>query len=180
MRPGRWAVAGCRGATTLELALVAPVLVAAMVALAEFSYAVTVDGLLNHAARAAARSGFTGELAAGFTDRRAQVCDVIRRNTLGILDQGRLSIESRGYASFSVLAGGAGAAPVPASLNCGSAAWDASATPTALGQSAQVVVYVVRYTQPLLSGVGQSVLGRSELVHEARLAVRNEPYMTAE
>lgn len=150
-----------------------------MVTLAELSYALTVDGVLNHAARAAARSGFTGELAPGFTDRRAQVCDAIRRNTLGVLDQSRLSIESHGYASFAALSGG-GASSTLTSLSCGAAAWDTATTPTALGQSAQVVVYVVRYTQPLLSGVGRTVLGRSELVHEARLAVRNEPYMIAE
>lgn len=174
-----------RGTTTLELALIAPVLVATMVALAELSYAMTVDGLLNHAARVAARSGFTGELATGFTDRRAQVCDAIRRNTLGILDQSRLSIESHGYDSFSALGAASAASaatPAPAltSLNCGGTDWDAAATPTALGRSTQVVVYVVRYTQPLLSVFGQTVLGRAELIHEARLAVRNEPYMTTE
>ncbi len=174
-----------RGTTTLELALIAPVLIATMVALAELSYAMTVDGLLNHAARVAARSGFTGELATGFTDRRAQVCDAIRRNTLGVLDQSRLSIESHGYDSFSALdaaSAASAATPAPAltSLNCGGTDWDAAATPTALGRSTQVVVYVVRYTQPLLSVFGQTVLGRAELIHEARLAVRNEPYMTTE
>ncbi|ALG74524.1 hypothetical protein AL072_26225 [Azospirillum thiophilum] len=171
-----------RGTTTLELALIAPVLIATMVALAELSYAMTVDGLLNHAARVAARSGFTGELAAGFTDRRAQVCDAIRRNTLGVLDQRRLSIESHGYDSFSALASASAATPAPAltSLNCGGTDWDAAATPAALGRSAQVVVYIVRYTQPLLSVFGRTVLGRAELIHEARLAVRNEPYMTTE
>ncbi len=171
-----------RGTTTLELALIAPVLIATMVALAELSYAMTVDGLLNHAASVAARSGFTGELATGFTDRRAQVCDAIRRNTLGVLDQSRLSIESHGYDSFSALAAASAATPAPAltSLNCGGTDWDAAATPAALGRSAQVVVYVVRYTQPLLSVFGRTVLGRAELIHEARLAVRNEPYMTTE
>jgi Flp pilus assembly protein TadG len=159
------------GSTSLELALVAPVLIVLLVALAEFAYAMMVDGVLNHAARAAGRSGFTGVLSAGYTDRRAQVCDAIRRNTLGILDQSRLTIRGHAYASY----GGVDGAPLT-NLSCGKGDWDSGQTTTALGQSAQVVVYVVHYSQPVLSILGQAALGRDRIEHEARLAVRNEPY----
>lgn len=159
------------GSTSLELALVAPLLIVMLVALAEFAYALMIDGVLNHAARAAGRSGFTGVLAAGYTDRRAQVCDAIRRNTLGILDQSHLTIEGHAYASY----GDTGSAPLT-NLSCGAGTWDSGQTATALGQSAQVVVYVVHYSQPVLSVLGQAALGRTRIEHEARLAVRNEPY----
>ncbi|MDQ2106180.1 TadE/TadG family type IV pilus assembly protein [Azospirillum isscasi] len=182
-RPFLRALRDRRGLTTLELALVSPALIAGMIALAEVSYSLTVDGLLNHAARAAARSGFTGELATGFTDRRAQVCDTVRRLTHRVLDQSRLSVRSHSYASFTTLGQINGGVPPSTSLtdlNCGSANWDAGQTGAALGGSGQVVVYVLRYTQPVLTGLGATVLGRSELVHEARLAVRNEPFMVGE
>ncbi len=172
-----------RGVTALELALVSPVLIAGMIALAEVSYTLTVDGLLNHAARAAARSGFTGELAAGFTDRRAQICDTVHRLTHRVLDQRRLSVRSHSYASFTALGqinGGIPPSTALTDLNCGSANWDAGQTGTALGGSGQVVVYALRYTQPTLTGLGAVVLGRTEMVHEARLAVRNEPFMVEE
>lgn len=172
-----------RGVTALELALVSPLLIAGMIALAEVAYSLTVDGLLNHAARAAARSGFTGELAAGFTDRRAQVCDTVRRLTHRVLDQSRLSVRSHSYASFTTLGQTNGGIPPSTSLtdlDCGSTVWDARQTKAALGGSGQVVVYVLRYTQPVLTGFGATVLGRTEMVHEARLAVRNEPFMVEE
>ncbi|GAA4250227.1 hypothetical protein GBZ26_19350 [Azospirillum formosense] len=172
-----------RGLTTLELAIVSPALIAGMIALAEVSYSLTVDGLLNHAARAAARSGFTGELASGFTDRRAQVCDTVRRLTSRVLDQSRLSVRSHSYASFTTLGQVNGGVPLSTALtdlNCGSTNWDARQTGAALGGSGQVVVYALRYTQPVLTGLGATVLGRAELVHEARLAVRNEPFMVGE
>ncbi|KAA0571177.1 TadE family protein [Azospirillum sp. Sh1] len=54
-----------RGTTTLELALIAPVLIATMVALAECSYAMTVDGLLNHAAEINIGPSHTDWLASG-------------------------------------------------------------------------------------------------------------------
>ncbi|QCO19124.1 pilus assembly protein (plasmid) [Azospirillum brasilense] len=172
-----------RGLTTLELAIVSPALIAGMIALAEVSYSLTVDGLLNHAARAAARSGFTGELASGFTDRRAQVCDTVRRLTSRVLDQSRLSVRSHSYASFTTLGqvnGGIPPATTLTDLNCGSTNWDARQTGAALGGSGQVVVYALRYTQPVLTGLGATILGRAELVHEARLAVRNEPFMVGQ
>jgi Flp pilus assembly protein TadG len=172
-----------RGVSSLELALVSPVLIAAMIGLAEIAYTLTVDGLLNYAARAAARSGFTGVIQSGYTDRRAQVCDTVRRLTYGILDQTRLTVQSHSYATFSTLSqtnGGAPPATSLTSLNCNSNLWNASQTAAALGQSGQVVVYVLRYDQPLLTGLGAGLLGQDVLVHEARLAVRNEPFMTTE
>lgn len=159
------------GSTSLELALIAPVLIVLLVALAEFAYAMMVDGVLNHAARVAGRSGFTGTLAAGYTDRRAQVCDAIRRNTAGILDQSHLTIAGHAYASY----GDTGSTPLT-NLSCGNGSWDTGQTTAALGQGAQVVVYVVHYSQPVLSVLGQAALGRDRIEHEARLVVRNEPY----
>lgn len=51
---------GAAGTTALEFALVAPLLVLLVVATVEFGYALTVQNLLELAARKASRTGVTG------------------------------------------------------------------------------------------------------------------------
>ena len=152
---------GGRGASTVEFALVGPLLVSLLIGMAEFARVTVTQVLLEGAARDASRYGITGSVVAGQppiteAQREVQITAVVAKETAGLVDMSKLSITMMAYADFS----------------------DVGQSPgqSGAGTADQVVVYTLTYDQPLITNLFAGVLHRASFHHVATVVVRNEPF----
>lgn len=118
--------------------------------------------LLDSAARDASRFGITGAVAPPGTspapaDRGAAIRAVVLQRGAGLLQDDRLSMTITSFADLSGL-GQAGAG---------------TAGP---GGRGNVVLYELRYVQPVVTPLPALVLGAPAFIHIATAIVRNEPF----
>ncbi|HYD66416.1 TadE family protein [Azospirillum sp.] len=145
-----------RGASIVEFALAAPVMLLAMLAVIEGTLTLFVSAALEGGVRSASRYGMTGHVPAG-TSRTAEIVESIRRRTLGLANGTNTTVSMRVYKDFAALkAGGAG-----------------SAGP---GNAGEVVVYTASFTAPVWTPVAAFMHGGGPLRLSATTVVRNEPY----
>lgn len=145
-----------RGASVVEFALAAPVMLLAMLAVIEGALTLFVGAALESGVRSAARYGMTGHVPAG-TSRTAEIVESIRRRTLGLANATNTTVGLRVYKDFAALqAGGAG-----------------SAGP---GNAGEVVVYTASFTAPVWTPVAAFTGNGGRLRLSATTVVRNEPY----
>ncbi len=175
-----------RGATAVEFALVAPVLIALLVGILEFALFLTADITLESAVTEAARFGITGR-SLGATTREEAIRAVLERRAGSLLDPGRLALETLVYPDFASIgqpepwvdADGDGARDPGepyADLN-GNGRWDADMGLAGLGGPDAVVLYRARYPWRFVTPLLRAFFppdGTVELV--ATMAVRNEPF----
>ena len=175
-----------RGTTALEFALVAPLLVLLVVATVEFSYALTVQNLLELAARKASRTGVTGSAAPAGMTREEMLRNLVVETGLGLIDPARLTIEMTAYNGFASIGvpepcrdldgnGICDAGEAFTDVN-GNGRWDADQGASSAGVGGQVVIYTLNYTSLPLTGVVAGLVARAPLAYSARVVVRNEPF----
>lgn len=142
--------------------MVAPMLVLLLLGMVEAGVQFGTGLLLDSAARDASRFGVTGATApAGManppSDRTAAIRRIVLDRGAGLLRDDRLSMTITAFGSFTQV-GQPGAG---------------TAGPGARGE---VVLYELRYTQPVLTPLPSAAFGAREFIHVATAVVRNEPF----
>lgn len=182
----RWyrVVGDDHGKAIVEFALIAPVFLAMLGAVMEFSGIMFVQTILEGGAREASRYGITGSQPEGVT-REEMILDIIEGNTYGILDMAELDMETLVYESF-----GSVGQPEPftdengngeyddgepyTDVN-GSGGWDDDMGAAGLGGPGDVVVYRLSYDWDIMIPLFEPIFGETVTL-QANVAVRNEPF----
>ena len=175
-----------RGTTALEFALVAPLLVLLVVATVEFGYALTVQNLLELAARKASRTGVTGSPPPAGLTREEMLRNLVVETGLGLIDPARLTIEMTAYNGFAGIGVPEPCMDVDGNGFCdagesftdvnGNGRWDADQGASGAGVGGQVVIYTLSYTSLPLTGMVAGLAAHAPLAYSARVVVRNEPF----
>ena len=172
------------GKAIVEFALIAPVFLAMLGAVMEFSGIMFVQTILEGGAREASRYGITGSQPEGVT-REEMILDIVEGNTYGILDMAELDMETLVYESF-----GSVGQPEPftdengngeyddgepyTDVN-GSGGWDDDMGAAGLGGPGDVVVYRLSYDWNIMIPLFEPIFGETVTL-QANVAVRNEPF----
>jgi Flp pilus assembly protein TadG len=174
------------GATAIEFAMIAPVLLAALFGIVEFGLALAADIVLKNATQDAARMGRTGFVSAGSTQDET-VRTIVRDRAGAFMDADRLTIESLAYSGFDTLrkpepfvdANGNGVRDDGENFTDvnGNGKWDADQGTLGYGGTSEVVVYTVTYPWQFLTPlIGDLVGTDGTLTLKATAVVQNEPY----
>lgn len=174
------------GASILEFALVAPTLMLLVIGIVEVAMMLFVNTLLEGSVREAARYGITGYVFEGY-DRIAIIRNIVRQNTIGLVDMEHVRIETLTYSSFTAIG-----KPEPFSDNNGNGVrdsgeafndvngngqWDSDMGVAGAGGPGDIVVYTISYDWPMLTAFLGDLLGHGGLVTlRASYAIRNEPW----
>ncbi len=179
-RPGL----GERGTAMMEFAFVAPIFLAMIGAIMEFSGIMFVQNLLEGSAREASRYGITGFTQPGVS-RDDQILDIVRKNTLGIIDMDQLEMETLVYPNFADIGqpepftdtngNGIYDSGEPFTDVNGNGTWDADMGAAGLGGPGDVVLYRMSYDWHIIIPIFRPFFGDS-ITLRANIAVRNEPY----
>jgi hypothetical protein len=156
---------GRRGATTLEFGMIALAFISVLVGIVEASWQYTVASALERATLRASRFGITGQQTrpgapANITCRSEAIRWVVTSTAGGILKADRLVVSTVAYAGPGGLGGTGG-------------------TPGA-GTGGEVVVYDLRYEEPIMTGLWLAMVGGPErIVHRSTMVVKNEMFSNA-
>jgi hypothetical protein len=177
------------GASAVEMAVALPVLMLLIMVMVESFTLVWVNAAMESALREAARFGLTGWAPAG-TDRRAAIMDILRRRTLGLIDEATATIEMRVFGEFDQIG-----VPEPyddtVSANGrydngenfrdinGNGRWDDGSGSEDEGGPGEVVVYTIAYRSPFLTPLQRWIGGSGTTELRASAVVRNEPWENA-
>ncbi len=182
--PLRRLAACARGATALEFALVLPVLLLTTVGTIEMAIVLFIGSSMEAAVIEASRFGITGGEDEDMT-REDRVLTIVAERTYGLLDMGRVELDTLVYDSFEdigkpepfVDANGNGvrdAGEAFTDIN-GNAQWDADMGAAGLGGPEAIVVYRLSYDWGVVTPMIRGIVGGS-VRHVSSVAVRNEPY----
>jgi Flp pilus assembly protein TadG len=149
------------GVATIEFAAVCMVLILLVIVLMEASWQLLTGAALDHAAREASRFGVTGaSVPSGMTPapptREAAVTTLILQSSGGFLITSRLTVTLQSYAG-----------------------WNGGTATAGAGAGGSAVQYALTYTQPFLTGLARSIIGRSAVQHVVIFWVQNEPFPTS-
>jgi Flp pilus assembly protein TadG len=184
LRRIRAAAGDLRGQAAIEFAFLAPVFVAMICAIMEFSGIMFVQSILEGAAREASRYGLTG-FAQGGVSREDQILEIVEENTYGIIEMDDLEMETLVYENFGDIG-----QPEPFTDENGNAVWDndepftdingngnwdADMGAAGLGGPGDVVVYRMSYDWGIMIPWFLRFFGNSILI-QSNIAVRNEPF----
>lgn len=173
------------GSAAIEFSFTAPLLIATMVAIMEFSMILFLNAVLEGSLRDAARFGITGFTPTG-VNREDVIVDKVQSATLGLVPITAANITTLAYSDFSEVG-----QPEPyiddnpangmydsgesfTDVN-GNGQWDADMGTPGLGGACDVVVYRVETQWSLMLGLLASSVGQN-IALKASTAVRNEPY----
>ncbi len=173
------------GSAAIEFSFTAPLLIATMVAIMEFSMILFLNAVLEGSLRDAARFGITGFTPTGL-NREDVIVDKVQTATLGLVPITAANITTLAYSDFSEVG-----QPEPyiddnpangqydsgesfTDVN-GNGQWDADMGTPGLGGACDVVVYRVETQWSLMLGLLASSVGQN-IALKASTAVRNEPY----
>lgn len=174
------------GATAVEFAIIAPVLIFLTFAIVESGIAFAADILLKNATYDAARTGRTGFVSEDST-QDSTVKEKIRSQAGVLMDVDKLVITSLSYKGFDVLG-----KPEPftdkngngvrddgenfTDVN-GNGVYDKDQGASGYGGTAQVVLYTVTYPWTFHTPVLKQIVGNNGTVElTATAVVQNEPY----
>jgi Flp pilus assembly protein TadG len=172
------------GKAAIEFAFIAPVFLAMIGAIMEFSGIMFIQALLEGSAREASRYGITGFTTPGVS-REDQIMAIIADNTLGLIDLDELQMTTLVYENFGDVG-----QPEPFTdandndtydageafndVN-GNGAWDEDMGAAGLGGPGDVVVYRMSYDWDMMIPMFVPFFGES-ISLQANIAVRNEPF----
>jgi Flp pilus assembly pilin Flp len=173
------------GSTAIEFGFIAPALMVVAWATIELGLTLLANTLLEGSVREAARAGLTGYTPAG-VNREDFIKDIVKNNTIGLIDMDKLTIETKVYSSFADIGkpepftdtnsdGQRDAGEAFVDIN-GNGQWDADMGVAGLGGPGDIVVYTLKYDWVLLAGYGQQIFGVTSFPLRASVAIRNEPY----
>lgn len=174
------------GATAIEFAILAPVLLLLVMGIIEFGLIYTADIVLKNATYDAARTGRTGFVADKSTQDKT-VLDIVRNEVSSLMDPNKLAIDSVAYDDFTKLK-----KPEPfidANKNGrrddgenytdvnGNGKYDLDQGRTGFGGANEVVLYTVSYPWKLLTPIMAELIGTGGVFTlTATAVVQNEPY----
>jgi hypothetical protein len=185
-QPSRWwfAVADETGNAMMEFAFIAPIFLAMLGAIMEFSGIMFVQTLLEGSAREASRYGITGFTEPGVS-RDDQIMQIVAQNTHGIIDLDRLQMDTLVYHNFADIGqpepftdendNGVYDAGEPFTDVNGNGSWDADMGAAGLGGPGDVVVYRMSYDWNIMIPFFRMFFGDA-ITLRANIAVRNEPF----
>ncbi len=172
------------GATIVEFALIAPVLILITVGIIELALVIFIASTIESAVFEASRFGITGNAPGAGGTREDQIREIVASRTLGLVDMDDVEIVTLVYDSFADIgqpepfvdadANGAFTAGEPFTDINGNGDWDADMGLAGLGGPGEVVVYQLTYSWGILTPVIRNVLGES-VQNVSSVAVRNEP-----
>ncbi len=182
---GLRALAGDRnGATLVEFALVAPVVLLLAVGLIEIAMVIFVSTTIESAVFQASRYGITAGPVAPGVSREDRVLEIVERRTLGLVDMEDVDLETLIYSDFSNIGkpepftdengNGRYDAGEPFVDVNGSGAWEADMGRAGLGGPGDVVLYRLTYDWGIMTPFMRGVLGEA-VRNTSSVAVRNEP-----
>lgn len=174
------------GATAVEFAMIAPVLLLTLMGIIEFGFMWTADIVLKDATQDAARTGRTGFVSENST-QDATVRAIVRSRASVIMDADKISIKSLSYSGFDTLR-----KPEPfvdangndvrddgenfTDVN-GNGVWDEDQGLSGYGGTSEVVLYTVSYPWSFFTPLIGDVVGTNGVVTlTATAVVQNEPY----
>jgi Flp pilus assembly pilin Flp len=173
-----------RGASAVEFAFVAPVILLLVFGIFEVAVAVLLASTIEESVFQASRFGATGEDAGG-TPRAERVLQIVEARTYGLIDMDDVAIETLVYDNFSDVgapepfadADGDGRHDAGESFTDvnGNARWDADMGRAGLGGPGDIVVYRVTWDWGIMTPLLRGVLGDG-LRQSASVALRNEPF----
>jgi len=174
------------GATMVEFAFVAPILILLLAGSIELGMVFSTSALMEGALRDASRYGVTGQ-EPNESARLERILEIVGERTLGLVDMSKARIEVLVYAKFGdigkpesfVDANGNGVYDSGESFTDtnGNGVRNADSGVPGPGGSGDIVVYRIHYDWPLLTPVlGPIIGGDKTLPLTASLAVRNEPW----
>jgi len=174
------------GATAIEFAMLAPVVILLLMGIIEFGLIYTADIVLKNATYDAARTGRTGFVENKSTQDKT-VLDIVRHEVSAMMDPNKLTIDSKAYAGFGNLN-----KPEPfidANKNGrrdngenytdvnGNGKYDLDQGRDGFGGANEVVLYTVSYPWKLLTPFVSEIIGDNGFITlTATAVVQNEPY----
>ena len=175
---------GERGQAIVEFAFVAPLFLAMLGAIMEFSGIIFVQAMLEGSAREASRYGITG-FTSGGVSREDQIRAIVEQHTHGIVDMDKLDMETLVYENFADVG-----QPEPYDdengnevwdndepfddVN-GNGTWDPDMGAAGMGGPGDVVVYSMSYDWWIMVPLFRPFFGDTVPIR-ADIAVRNEPF----
>ncbi|MCC7047132.1 MAG: pilus assembly protein [Alphaproteobacteria bacterium] len=174
-----------RGATAVEFGFIAPALFVVAWGTVELGMTLLANTLLEGSVREAARAGLTGYTPSGM-NRQDYIKNIVKENTIGLIDMNKLTIETKVYSSFADIGkpepftdtngnGARDGSEAFVDIN-GNGQWDADMGVAGLGGPGDIVVYTLKYDWVLFAGYGQKIFGVNSFPLRASVAIRNEPY----
>jgi Flp pilus assembly protein TadG len=173
-----------RGNAAMEFAFIAPIFLAMIGAIMEFSGIMFIQALLEGSAREASRYGITGFTSEGVS-RDDQILAIVEKNTFDLIDLDELQMTTLVYENFGDVG-----QPEPFTDDNSNGAWDAGEDYTdvngnggwdedmgaaGLGGPGDVVVYQMSYDWNIIIPIFRPFFGDS-INLQANIAVRNEPF----
>jgi Flp pilus assembly pilin Flp len=173
------------GAAMVEFGFLAPLFIAVLCAIMEFSGIMFVQAILEGSAREASRYGITGSTVGGVS-REDRIRAIVEQHTYGIIDMDQLQMETLVYENFGDVgqpepftdenSNGIWDSGEPFTDVNGNGTWDPDMGAAGLGGPDAVVVYLLSYDWPIMIPLFRPIFGES--IHlSANIAVRNEPFM---
>lgn len=173
-----------RGSAIVEFGFVAPLVLAIIFAVIEFSGIVFAQNLLEGGASKASRFGIIGSTPDG-SSRDQAIRDIIEKNALGIIDADAVRVETLTYGSFGAVgqaepfddANGNGSFDEDEGFQDinGNGERDEDQGKTGAGDGGQVVLYRLSYDWDIMVPIFRPFFG-DHIVLKAATAVRNEPF----
>lgn len=173
-----------RGSTMVEFGFVAPLLLAIMFGIIEFSGVIFAQTLLEGGARQASRFGVIGSTPDG-SSRDQAIRDIIDENGFGVLDANDIRVETFVYESFASIgqpepfedANGNGSfdAGEPFQDINGNGGRDLDQGRQGNGDADDIVLYRLSYDWDIMVPIFEPFFGEQYIL-EATIAVRNEPF----
>jgi len=171
-----------RGVTTVEFALIAPVLLLMLMGIYDMGYAIYVDSVLQGALQQAARNS-TLEGAAGSTATIDQgVTNMVKRVSPGAT----LAFSRKSYSSFTNVGRPEDFTDVNTNGVCdngepyedanGNGAWDADRANSGQGGARDAVLYAVTVTYPRPFAMASLARFSNTVTLKAQTVLRNQPY----
>ncbi|MDE1900497.1 MAG: pilus assembly protein [Alphaproteobacteria bacterium] len=159
-RTARWRHAARRGATAVEMAIIAPVFFMMLMGTVEMCLMMGAQQILENAAFNTARLAKTGYTGSGET--QAQTVTQILDNELkaygSMLDPNNVTVTETAYSDFS-----------NAGTNTGGT--------SGYGTQQQIVAYTFTYPWKLFTPMMSEIIGTNGIVNlTSTIVVRNEPY----
>jgi hypothetical protein len=195
-----------RGTSALEMAAILPFLLVLLTAMLDHAWLVLVQQQMSHAAREASRYGITGRSDALPTDGQGnpvplvQMCDggaptsdrvdkiraIVARHAGVVLRPEGLCLRIGAYTGFQAVGqpepyvdingNGRWDPGEPFTDINGNGVWDSDQGAPTPGTNEAIAIYTLRYQTRPLTGVTPGLPGDREMMFEARVVVRNEPF----
>lgn len=175
---------GENGSATVEFALAGSLVIVTVIVIIEIMAVLLLNILIEGGVREAARFGITGNL--GQSGREQAILDIIEQNTLGLIDINNATITTLVYNSFSDIGQSEDYidnSPANGQYDDGEAftdsnsngIWDIDKGTPGLGEDNDIVLYIIEYDWPFMTGLISSATG-NPLRLKASIPVKNEPY----